>query len=165
MGSAGLNGTVSIERESRYVREWLSRLQPCKPNALHTTLVAAEKILDLFHPCVRDDTDSPAAVSGSGCLCHQTFIDQEFSLPVVARHYRTVSGTIEKWTRLTYTPLDLRPDDEFHRLIIDQTGPFWIRTRDGLLSLLPETRAGGYGTGYGGGVNLPLDRGHLETGT
>jgi len=63
---------------------------------------------------VWDDADSPAAASGSGCLCHQTFMDQEFGLPVVARHYRTVGGNIEKWTRRTYTPLDLRPDDEFY---------------------------------------------------
>ncbi|MDQ1042014.1 hypothetical protein [Streptomyces sp. V4I2] len=156
--SAGLNGMVSIEQESPYVREWLSRLQPCKPNTLHTTLVSSEKIPELFHACVRDDKDSPSAVGGSGCVCHQTFIDQEFGLSVVARHYRTVGGNIETWTHLTFAPLDLRPGDDFHRLIIDQTGPFWTRTKNGLLSLLPETRAGGYGTGYGGGGPTELAR-------
>ncbi|WP_328760518.1 hypothetical protein [Streptomyces sp. NBC_00271] len=148
---AAWNGTVSIERESPYVQEWLGRLQPCEPNTLHTTLVESDKIASLFHPGVDDDKDSPSAVGGSGCLCFKSFMDPEFGLPVVAHHYRTVGGNIDQWTYKAYAPLDLRPDDEFYRLIIDRTGCFWIRTRDGLLSLLPEENGRGYGTGYGGG--------------
>lgn len=145
-----LNGTASIEQVTPYVREWLGRLQRCEPNALHTTLVPADKIPDLFHPCVYDDKDSPSAVGGSGCVCHQTFLDPEFGLPVVAEHYRTVSGNIDSWKYLTYTPLDLRPQDSFASLALagDQ---FWARTTGGLLVLLPEEHGHGYGVGYSGG--------------
>ncbi|WP_031072042.1 hypothetical protein [Streptomyces sp. NRRL WC-3742] len=150
--SAGLNGTVSIERQTRYVKEWLGRLQRCDPNPLHTTLVGNSDIPALFHPCVYDDKDSPSAVGGDGCVCYQTSYDPEFGLPVVAHHYRTVTGNIEKWTYSTYAPVDLRPNDTFASLIIDQGAYFWVRTASGLLSLLPESRkAGGYSIGYGGG--------------
>ena len=57
IGGATWNGTVSIERESPYVTEWLGRLQPCAPNTLHTTLVESNKIADLFHACVDDDQE------------------------------------------------------------------------------------------------------------
>lgn len=153
------HGTVSIEQESPYVKEWLGRLQPCKPDTLHTTLVESDKIADLFHACIDDDKGSPAAVGGSGCLCFKTFTDPEFGLPVMAHHYRTVGGNIDQWTYKAYAPLDLRPDDEFHRLIIDRrSGLFWIRTRDGLLSLLPEENGRAYGSGYGGGGPSELAR-------
>ncbi|MFE7854379.1 hypothetical protein [Streptomyces sp. NPDC057403] len=156
---AAWNGTVSIEQESPYVQEWLGRLQPSVPNTLHTTLVESDKIADLFHACVDDDKDSPAAVSGSGCLCYRSFTDPKFGLPVVAHHYRTVGGNIDQWTYKAYAPLDLRPGDEFHRLIIDRTsGMFWIRTRDGLLSILPEEHGRAYGSGYGGGGPSELAR-------
>jgi hypothetical protein len=150
---------VSIERESPYAKEWLGRLQPCQPNTLLTTLVESDKIADLFHACVDDDKDSPAAVRGSGCLCFKTFMDPELGLPVVAHHYRTFGGDIDQWTYKAYAPLDLRPDDGFHRLIIDrQSGMFWIRTRDGLLSILPEENGRVYGSGYGGGGPSELAR-------
>ena len=98
----------------------------------------------------------PSAVAGSGCLCFKSSMDHQFGLPVVAPHYRTVGGNMDCWTYKTYVPLDLRPDDEFSLLIIDRTGLFWIRTRDGLLSLLPEENGRGYGTGYGRGpTSLP----------
>ncbi|MGW4784971.1 hypothetical protein [Streptomyces sp. NPDC004230] len=158
IASAALNATASIEHASPYIQEWLDRLQPIEPNALHTTLVPAHKIPNLFHPCVYDDKDSPSAVGRSGCVCYRTFMDPEFGLPVVAHHYRTVGGNIEKWTHYAYTPLDLRPNDTFARLIIDARHLFWIRTTDGVLSLLPEEEGRGYGTGYGGGGPTELAR-------
>ncbi|WP_240677106.1 hypothetical protein [Actinacidiphila soli] len=151
IAAGGLNATASFERQTPYVREWLGRLQRCEPNALHATLVENRKIPDLFHPCVYDDKDSPSAVGGSGCVCYQTSYDPEFGLPVVEHHYRTVGGNIENWTYFTYAPLDLRPDDTFASLIIDQRHLFWVRTADGVLSLLPEENGRGYGVGYGGG--------------
>ncbi|MFJ9461619.1 hypothetical protein ACIRST_41930 [Kitasatospora sp. NPDC101447] len=152
MGAAmsGLNGTVSVERDSRYTQEWLRRLVPCEPNPLHTLLVGNDTIPKLFHPCVYTDPESPSAVGGSGCVCYQTFYDPEYGLPVVADHYRTVSGNIETWTRTTYAPYALREEDSFASFIIDGGDLFWLRTRAGILSLLPESRSG-YGIGYGGG--------------
>ncbi|MFG2825038.1 hypothetical protein ACGFX4_37130 [Kitasatospora sp. NPDC048365] len=147
---SGLHGTVPIERDSRYTREWLSRLEPCDPNPLHTLLVGNETIPKLFHPCVYDDPQSPSAVAGSGCVCYRTFYDPEYGLPVIAHHYRTVTGNIENWKHTTYAPYALREKDIFGSLIIDGGDLFWIRTQTGTLSLLPESRSG-YGIGYGGG--------------
>ncbi|MEV1173931.1 hypothetical protein [Nonomuraea sp. NPDC049784] len=149
---AAWNGTASIERHSRYVREWRDRLVPCEPNPLHTTLVHHRDIPRLFDPCVDDDKDSPAAVSGSGCVCRKTWYDPEFGLPVVGEHYRTDGAQIDEWTYTTYAPLDLRPRDVFASLIIDRvSGLFWIRTTTGMLSLLPERVSRGYEVGYKGG--------------
>lgn len=150
-----INASVIIEKQTPLVREWFGRLQRCEPNALHATLVTHTDIPKLFHPCVYDDEKSPAAVAGSGCTCLQTYYDPEFRLPVVVDHYRTVSGNIETWRYHTYAPLDLRPSDRFGSLIIDyrssSSTDFWIRTTDGLLSLIPEQEGHGYGIGYGGG--------------
>jgi hypothetical protein len=155
-----INAAVIIEKQTLLAREWLDRLQRCEPNALHATLVVPPKIPHLFHPCVYDDENSAAAVAGSGCTCFQTLYDPEFRLPVVADHYRTVGGNIETWKYHTYAPLDLRPRDRFGSLIIDyrpsgSTG-VWIRTIDGLLSLIPEQEGHGYGIGYGGGGPFAL---------
>ncbi|MFE2431908.1 hypothetical protein ACFXJ5_34940 [Streptomyces sp. NPDC059373] len=120
--------------------------------------MTADKIPSLFHACVKDDTYSPSAVGGSGCVCYRTFMDPEFALTVVAHHHRTVSGNVDRWTYNTYAPLDLRPNDEFARLIIDRAGPFWVRTANGLLSFLPEEQARGYNIGYGGGGPAELAR-------
>jgi hypothetical protein len=95
-----------------------------------------------------------------GCTCLQTLYDPEFRLPVVTDHYRTVSGNIETWTYHTYAPLDLRPHDRFSSLIIDYrnsgNADVWVRTIDGLLSLIPEQEGHGYGIGYGGGGPFAL---------
>ncbi|WP_223190759.1 hypothetical protein [Streptomyces sp. TRM68416] len=146
-----------VRRAGVAVRDGVAGQDParCAPNTLHTTLVESDKIASLFHACVDDDKDSPAAVGGSGCLCFKSFMDPEFGLPVVADHYRTVGGNIDQWTYKAYAPRDLRPDGEFYRLIIDRrSGMFWIRTRDGLLSILPEEN----GRGYGGGGPSELAR-------
>lgn len=150
IAGGGFNATASFERITPYVKEWLGRLERCEPNSLHTTLVRSDKIPELFHPCVHEDGNSPSAVGGSGCMCYQTFYDPEFGFPVVANHYRTVSGNIETWKYLTYTPLELRQGDTFGALIIDGRH-FWVRTGEGLLALLPEANGHGYGVGYGGG--------------
>ena len=147
----GLNATASIERMTRYAQEWRDRLERCEPNPLHTTLVGNHEIPKLFHPCVYEDKDSPSAIAGDGCTCSQTWMDLEFGLPVVARHFRTVTGNIERWTYRTYTPLDFRPRDTFGSLIIDGGLLFWARTADGVLTLLPQESGRGYGVGYGGG--------------
>jgi len=95
--ASAFNATVAVERETPYSREWLGRLERCEPNTLHTTLVSSDKIPNLFHPCVYEDKDSPGAIAGSGCVCLQPWYDPEFGLPVVADHYRTVGGAIERW--------------------------------------------------------------------
>ncbi|MFH8736793.1 hypothetical protein [Streptomyces sp. NPDC017964] len=148
---AGLNANVSIEQMTPYAREWVRRLQRCRPDPLHTTLVAPRDIPDLFHPCVHEDKNSPAAIAGDGCTCKQTWTDPEYGFPVVAEHFRTVSGNIETWKYRSYAPLDLRTQDKFSSLIVDPLGMFWIRTEAGVLSLLPEGQGRGYGVGYGGG--------------
>ena len=146
---SSLNASVSLERESRYIREWRDRLQRCEPNALHTLLVDSRKIPELFHPCVDDDKDSPAAANETDCFCYQTWTDPELGLPVVAQHAR--AGRDDTWMYYTFAPLDLRPEDTFASLIFDHGELFWIRTTNGLLSLLPEQRARGYNVGYSGG--------------
>ncbi|MEV5704867.1 hypothetical protein [Actinoallomurus sp. NPDC052274] len=152
---SAINASISVEKRTPLAREWFDRLERIEPNALHTTLVSPGDISKLFHACVYEDKDSPAAVGGSGCTCFQTFYDPEFRLPVIGNHFRTVSGNIETWTYNTYAPLDLRPNDRFGSLIIDYRSSgstdFWIRTTDGLLSFLPEQEGHGYGIGYGGG--------------
>ncbi|MGW1902246.1 hypothetical protein ACWCQB_33790 [Streptomyces hirsutus] len=142
---------MSIERESPHVEEWLGRLVRCEPNALHCTLVEPQKIPALFHSCVEEDKDSPSAISGSGCVCRRTFYDPEFGPSVVGRHFKHVgTGGTDKWTYQTYAPLDLRPDDTFHRFIVSR-GLFWARTEKSLLSILPQKNALGYNIGYNGG--------------
>lgn len=148
---AAWNATISIERQSPYSREWLDRLQRCEPNSLHATLVESQRIPDLFHPCVDENTDSPSAVGGTGCVCRRTWYDPQFGLPVVGEHFRTRGGDTDRWTYRTYAPLDLRPDDVFASVVIDRTsGQFWIRTAAGTLSLLPEYVTRGYDVGRTG---------------
>ncbi|WP_345680520.1 hypothetical protein [Yinghuangia aomiensis] len=158
--ASAFNRALSFEeRDSPYVHEWLGRLRSCEPTALHCALVEKAKIPRLFHPCVYDDKDSPAAVQRSGCTCRQTWYDPEFGLPVVGEHYRTVGGAIETWTYLTYTPLALRANDTFEALIVDaQAGQYWIRTGDGILALAPQDRLRGFNIGYGGGGPTELAR-------
>lgn len=154
IASNSLNADISIEptqTQTPHFQEWLSRLQRCEPHALHCTLVEPAKIPALFHPCVEDDKDSPAAVAGSGCLCRRAFYDPEFGLPVVAEHFKNVGGDgLDQWTYQTYAPLDLRPDDTFSRFIVGR-GLFWARTETGTLSILPQHHANGYNIGYSGG--------------
>ncbi|MFF4531624.1 hypothetical protein ACFY1P_20425 [Streptomyces sp. NPDC001407] len=151
IASASLNAEVSIETRTPHAEEWLSRLVRCEPNAMHCTLVEQEKIPALFHPCVKEDNNSPSAVSGSGCVCRRTLFDPEFGLPVVGKHFKHVGeGGTDQWTYQTYAPLDLRPEDTFSRFIVGR-GLFWARTEKGLLSILPQRNALGYNIGYSGG--------------
>ncbi|MER6405939.1 hypothetical protein ABT269_20875 [Streptomyces viridosporus] len=76
IASSSLNAELDIEASQTvtpHFQEWLSRLVRCEPNAMHCTLVEPTKIPALFHPCVTEDKDSPSAISGSGCVCRQTF--------------------------------------------------------------------------------------------
>ncbi|GAA2837505.1 hypothetical protein GCM10010441_72330 [Kitasatospora paracochleata] len=160
--TASMNGTVAIEHRSPYVQQWLSRLQRCEPNPLHTTLVANHEIPKLFHPCVDEDPASPSAIAGSGCVCRRTFTDPAFGLPVVGEHFRTCRDDgdsdhlpwkthhIDQWTYRTYTPLGLRDGEAFASLIIDQE-TFWMRTDRGNITLLPQRRGHGYGLAGTGG--------------
>jgi hypothetical protein len=150
IASTSLNAEVSIEPQTPHAQEWLSRLTRCEPNAMHCTLVEQGKIPSLFHPCVKEDKNSPSAI-GSGCRCHRTFYDPEFGLPVVGKHFKRVrEGATEHWEYQTYAPLALRPDDTFSRFITGH-GLFWARTEKGLLSILPQRNALGYNIGYNGG--------------
>ncbi|GAA2626659.1 hypothetical protein GCM10010411_74540 [Actinomadura fulvescens] len=152
VAGAAWNATIIIERQSSYVREWLDRIQRCDPNPLHTTLVDNHKIPRLFHPCVDEDADSPSAVAGSGCTCCRTWYDPASGLPVVGEHFRTRGGDTDRWTYTTYAPLDLRPGDTFHAVIIDRASRlFWIRTGAGSLSFVPEHLSRGYDVGRSGG--------------
>lgn len=160
-GSA-LNGTQVIREggpnllasTSPYAQEWMARLRPTTPNALHVSLVADDDVPKLWHPCVYDDTASPAAVAGSGCLCWQTFTDPITQLPVVAHHRRNVgpNPNYENWMYYTYAPLALPAAEHLASLVIDvNTELFWVRTSSGSLHIAPEDRrSGGYSVGYGG---------------
>ncbi|MFC6087392.1 hypothetical protein [Sphaerisporangium aureirubrum] len=157
VAGAAWNATVIIERQSPYAREWQGRLIRCEPNPLHATFVDNREIPELFHPCVDEDEESPVAISGSGCVCRQTFYDPEFGLPVVAKHYRPVGGRTDLWTYTTYAPLGLRPGDVIASLVIDRiSGLFWSRTTEGTLSLLPERNGHGYQVGYAGAGPVEL---------
>ncbi|MET9956294.1 hypothetical protein ABZ135_32770 [Streptomyces sp. NPDC006339] len=150
-GALNAHVTFHPQQQTPLTREWVDRLERCEPNALHCSLVSAQQeIPALFHPCVEEDKESPSAFAGSGCECRRSFYDLEFGMPVVGEHYRTVSGNIDQWFYRTYAPLDLRPDDVFDRFIVDN-GHFWVRTEKGLLSILPQQTALGYGVGYEGG--------------
>ncbi|MFF4449973.1 hypothetical protein [Streptomyces sp. NPDC001502] len=151
IASASQNGEVSIEPRTPHAEEWVSRLVRCEPNAMHCMLVEPEKIPALFHPCVEEDKNSPSAVRDPGCACRRTLYDPAFGLPVVGEHFeRPGEDGVDQWTYRTYAPLDLRPDDTFSRFIVSR-GLFWARTAKGLLSILPQRRALGYGIGYRGG--------------
>ncbi|MEU9837289.1 hypothetical protein AB0D67_37630 [Streptosporangium sp. NPDC048047] len=151
IAGAAWNATLSIERHSPYVQEWLSRLERCEPNPLHATLVDNQEIPKLFHRCVDEDKDSPSAIKGVGCTCRRTWYDMEFGLPVVGRHFRGSGGVNDRWTYTTYTPLDLRPSDVFSSVVIDH-GLFWVRTAAGVLSFLPQRERRGYGAGPDSGT-------------
>ncbi|MEU5108439.1 hypothetical protein AB0H07_40325 [Streptomyces sp. NPDC021354] len=154
IASSSLNAELDIEASQTvtpHFQEWLSRLVRCEPNAMHCTLVEPTKIPSLFHPCVTEDKDSPAAISGSGCVCRRAFYDPEFGLPVVGEHFKHVgTGGTDQWSYKTYAPLELRPDDIFDRFFTGR-GLFWARTDKGLLSILPQKNAHGYNIGYSGG--------------
>jgi len=147
VAGAAWNATISIEGNTPYVREWLSGLQRCEPNPLHTMLVDNQEIPTLFHPCVDEDTNSPSAVAGVGCICRRTWCDPTFGLPVVGRHHRTRSGDFDRWTYTTYAPLDLRPDDVLACVVIDRGNLFWARTTTDMLVFLPQLGKRGYNAG------------------
>ncbi|MEY9839469.1 hypothetical protein [Streptacidiphilus sp. EB103A] len=154
IASAALNADVSIEAvqvRTAATQEWLGRLVRCEPNAMHCTLVESTEIPTLFHPCVEEDKDSPAAVNGSGCVCRRSFYDLEFGLPVVGQHFKHQGqGGTDRWSYQTYAPLALRPKDTFSSFLVGR-GLFWARTSEGLLAILPQRRAVGYNVGYSGG--------------
>ena len=141
---------------SRYTREWVQRLEPCEPDALHVALVGSRDAASLWHPCVYADTQSPAAISGDGCVCWQTFHDPVTWMPVAANHYRTVSGNHEKWRYYTCAPLGFPDTVRLASLIFDDE--IWIRTEDDVLHFLPEALGAGYSRGYNGGGPTELAR-------
>ena len=157
---SGLNAGKIIESSnSRYAAEWINRLRPCEPDALHVALVGKTDAPNLWHACVYDDRDSPAAIARDGCVCWQTFHDPVTWLPVAAHHYRTVSGNHENWRHYTYAPLALPGKERFDQLIIDgEAHTIWVRTDQGNLHFLPEARGAGYSVGYGGGGPIELAR-------
>ena len=152
--SASLNAELPIEAVQTvtpHAQEWLGRLVRCEPNAMHCTLVEATRIPALFHPCVEEDKASLSAIDGSGCVCRRTFYDPEFGLPVVGEHFKHRGGAgDDQWSYQTYAPLALRPKDTFHSFIVGRS-LFWARTREGVLSILPQRHALGYNIGYSGG--------------
>lgn len=147
----GPNGITSVKGDdSDSAREWVARLEKIEPNGLHALLVSNRDIPKLFHPCVYDDPESESAIGGDGCVCRQTYIDPLTALPVVAEHYRTVSGNIEHWTYYSLTTAGLPEDEEVESIVIDPH-EFWMRLSSGDLHYLPRTSSAGYGVGYGGG--------------
>jgi hypothetical protein len=144
---------------SPYAREWVDRLDPCDPDALHVALVSKQDAPNLWHPCVYTDPESPSAVAGDGCVCWQTFHDPVTWLPVAAHHYRTVTGNHEHWSYYTCAPLGFPEGERLASLIIDFGGhEIWMRTEEGTLHFLPEAHGAGYSTGYNGGGPTELAR-------
>jgi len=157
--AAAFNASLIIEGStSPHVAEWLDRLVRCDPDALHVARVGSSDAPKLWHPCVRDDPESPSAIGGDGCVCRQTFRDPVTLLPVVAHHFRTVGGEIEEWRYLTYAPLALPEGERLSALVVDREATlFWVRTARGTLHLLPEdARSGGYGVGHRGAGTTDL---------
>ncbi|WP_239118054.1 hypothetical protein [Paractinoplanes ferrugineus] len=147
----------AVTAGSPYAEEWVQRLEPCAPDALHVALVGSKDAAALWHPCVYDDPQSPVAIAGDGCVCWQTFHDPVTWMPVAANHFRTVSGNHENWRYHTCSPLGFPDGERLASLIIDG-GQIWIRNQDGTLHFLPEAYGAGYGTGYGGGGPTELAR-------
>jgi len=142
---------------SPYTKEWVQRLEPCDPDALHVALVGSKDAASLWHPCVYDDPQSPVTIADDGCVCWQTFYDPVTWMPVAANHYRTVSGNHENWRYYTCAPLGL-PDGERLASLIIGGSEVWMRTEDGTLHFLPQAAGAGYSSGYGGGGPTELAR-------
>jgi len=142
---------------SPYVREWVQRLEPCDPDALHVALVGSKDAASLWQPCVYDDPQSPVTIAGDGCVCWQTFHDPVTWMPVAANHFRTVSGNHENWRYYTCSPLGFPAGQRLASLIIDGS-EIWMRAEDGVLHFLPEAQGAGYSSGYGGGGPTELAR-------
>jgi hypothetical protein len=141
---------------SPYAREWVQRLEPCEPDALHVALVGSRDAASLWQPCVYDDPQSPVAIGGDGCVCWQTFHDPVTWMPVAANHFRTVSGNHENWRYYTCSPLGFPEGVRLSSLIIGDE--IWMRTEDGTLHFLPEAQGAGYSSGYSGGGPTELSR-------
>ena len=155
-----IDKTVDCKRvttESPYAREWVGRLDACDPDALHVALVGSKEAANLWHPCVYTDPESPVAVGGDGCTCWQSFRDPVTWMPVVAHHYRTVTGNHESWQYYTVSPLGFPKGERLASLVIE-AHEIWMRTEDGTLHFLPEAQGAGYGSGYNGGGPTELAR-------
>lgn len=146
----------AVTAGSPYAEEWVGRLEPCDPDALHVALVGSPGAANLWHPCVYTDPESPVAIA-DGCTCWQTFHDPVTWMPVAANHYRTVSGYHESWRYYTCSPLGLPKGERLASLIIEEQG-IWMLTEAGTLHFLPEAQGAGYSSGYNGGGPTELAR-------
>ncbi len=152
--TSNLCATQRIEDtpRSRYLEEWKSRLEPTAPNAIHVSFLRSFEAPRLWEECGLVDSSSPSAIGSDGCVCIRPLLDPLTLMPVVAEHYRTVTGNIDTWTYVTYTPIELSPDERLSRLIIDrESRVFWVRTESGDLHFLPEQTGHGFEVGYPGG--------------
>lgn len=160
--TSGLCATQRIEDDrarSVYVEEWKARLQSADPNAIHVSFLVSSEAPRLWQECVVDDPDSPAAVGPGGCSCVKALTDPLTLMPVVAEHRRSVTGRFDSWTHVTYSPVELPPDERLSALIIDrESGVFWVRTEKGNLYFLPEQTGRGFNVGYQGGGPAELGR-------
>ncbi|MEU2549997.1 hypothetical protein ABZ618_32040 [Streptomyces roseolus] len=151
--SSSLNAELGIEEHQTatpHFQEWLSRLERCTPNAMHCTLVAPTEIPCLFHPCVAEDNNSPAAIAGSGCRCRRAFYDPDFGLSVVGdhlKHARQRHGPVELQ--------DVRPARTAPRRRLQQLHhrPRTVLGPDGQRAPVvpPQKRGVDCGTGHNGG--------------
>ena len=156
----GVNAALVIEpTDSRYVREWLARLIPCEPDALHVALAGPHDARRLWDPCALEDPQSPSAMGRRGCICWKTSWDPVTGLPVASNHVRTAGGDDDEWRHHTFAPLSLPPGERLEVLVIDaEANVFWVRTDAGTLVLLPEATGVGYGVGYRGSRSSQLAR-------
>ncbi|MFH8993071.1 hypothetical protein [Streptomyces sp. NPDC017940] len=75
--ASSLNAELDIEAQQTvtpHFQEWRIRLERCEPNAMHCTLVTPTDIPVLFHPCVEEDKNSPAAFRGDGLSLSPDFL-------------------------------------------------------------------------------------------
>lgn len=159
--TSGLCATQRIEEEnySPYFDEWKARLEPAEPNAIHVSFLRSSEAPRLWEECGLVDPSSPSAVAPDGCVCIRPLVDPLTLMPVVAEHYRTVTGRIDTWTHVTYSPVELPPEERLSILVIDrESGAFWVRTERGDLHFLPEKVGRGYNVGYHGGGPGELSR-------
>ncbi|MFJ8080114.1 hypothetical protein ACIQ6Y_05725 [Streptomyces sp. NPDC096205] len=119
-------GAFSLDRNgvTRQGAEWINRLRPVRPTAIHRLLAY-------------DD----AKLVG-------TFVDPVTGSPVVAFKGRFMFNDARAISYLGHAPKRLPAGSVLKEVVLDE--PIWVRTRDGVLYPAPSMDAPGLSWGYSG---------------